>query len=77
MSGRIDLANGWLSPIHTSSGNGLHIDYNPYEGGKLHIPYEGQTTLDMFSKPSYENTLSALNSVSTYGLGTFRADKAK
>ena len=57
---RVDLptAGGWLSPIHHSD-NGVHADFTPYDGSpKIHIPYNGQTTLGMFSneigRPSYD-----------------------
>ena len=45
-----------VSPVHWSRQHGVHADYN--SGGKhLHIPYVGQTTLDVFTKPSYKNDL--------------------
>ena len=76
MGFRLSLKNGWLSPIHYSKESGVHADFNPYDGGKkLHIPYEGQCTLDMFgigSKPSYET----YNIISRFGLGTLKPDKA-
>ncbi len=59
MTHRIDLSNGWLSPVHHSDRHGVHADINPYDGSpKIHVPYVGQTTLGMFGighKPEFEN----------------------
>jgi hypothetical protein len=71
MNGPINLNDGWLSPIHNSA-NGVHADFNTFDGQKYHVPYQGQTTLDMFSKPSYDT----YNTISQNGLGTLRHDKA-
>lgn len=68
----IDLSCGSLSPIHWSAQNGVHADLKT-SIGKSHIPYIGQTTLDMF--PGYESSRSLpqqLNVINQYQLGSFR-----
>jgi hypothetical protein len=60
-------------PVHGYPRSPLHIDV--YQSGtKYHVPYEGQTTLDMFTKSS--NLTDQLRRISDYNLGTFRADKS-
>jgi len=75
MGYRIDLQNGWISPIHNSS-NGVHADFHPFDGSpKIHIPYSGQTTLDMFnigSKPNY----GTYDNITNNNLGTLKPDKS-
>lgn len=48
-----------VSPVHWSEKNGVHADYNPggLKKSHIHVPYNGQTTLDVFIKPSYQNDL--------------------
>ena len=68
----IDLSCGRMSPIHWSAQHGVHADLNS-PSGKAHVPYMGQTTLDMF--PGFESTRSLpeqLGSINQYNLGTFR-----
>ena len=65
MSGfRVNLNDGWLTPIHRSREYGIHANINPYNGGDtIHIPYNGQTTLDMYSiggRPNY-NTYNVIS----------------
>lgn len=74
MGDPIFLKNGFITPIHNSL-NGVHADFHPYSGGKLHVPYSGQTTLDMFgigSKPNY----GTYNTISKHNLGSLNPDKA-
>jgi len=70
----LPLSGGGLinGPVH---GSKLHIDYFPSGqvnvGPPVHIPYAGQTTLDMFTGGS---TLGdQLMRINTYKLGSFRA----
>ena len=69
---RINLNNGWLSPIHYSLNNGIHADLNSYNGAdKIHIPYQGQTTLDMYrigGRPNYDT----FNIISKNNFGTLK-----
>lgn len=71
----LPLSGGGMiqGPVHGYGKSPLHIDV--YQGGtKYHVPYEGQTTLDMFTKSS--TLANQMERISNYGLGTFRADKA-
>lgn len=75
MSESVKLINGELTPIHFSE-NGVHADFKPYDGSeKIHIPYEGQTTLDMFrigQTPSYDT----YKTISEHNLGSLQSDKS-
>lgn len=65
----IDLNCGRLSPIHWSDKNGVHADLTgPY--GKIHVPYMGQTTLDMFELSSQRDLGQQLERINKFGLGT-------
>jgi hypothetical protein len=70
------LKNGVLTPIHNSQYGGVHADLEPSDGSpKLHIPYSGQTTLDMFrigTRPSYET----YTKISELNLGSLMAEKS-
>jgi len=50
-----------VSPVHRSNANGVHADYYGVNGSKEHIPFVGQTTLDVFTRPSYENDVVLKN----------------
>jgi hypothetical protein len=42
-------------PIHsTPGGQGPHLTIRDSEGKTFHVPYVGQTTLDMFQKPDFD-----------------------
>jgi hypothetical protein len=43
-----------LSPCHYSEQNGWHADHGQ-GADKVHIPYRGQTNLNMMGNASYEN----------------------
>ena len=45
----------WVSPVHHSESNGVHVDVHHPDGTKDHAPFSGQTTLDTYTRPSYEN----------------------
>lgn len=48
-----------LSPVHWSPTAGVHADIG-FGADKIHVPFEGQTTLDVFGiggRPSYGNDL--------------------
>ncbi|MCC6679187.1 MAG: hypothetical protein IT436_18835 [Phycisphaerales bacterium] len=71
----LDLNSGRLSPIHWSSKNGVHADLTGpgVPGGKAHVPYYGQTTLDMFPGAESSRSLSdQLRRINDHGLGGFR-----
>ena len=54
-----------LSPVHWSPSAGVHADIG-FGAGKIHVPFEGQTTLQTFGiggRPSY------LNDQNVFGLG--------
>jgi hypothetical protein len=62
-----------MTPIHWSAQNGVHADLHTPSGSKIHIPYVGQTTLDMF--PGFERSRSLpqqLSAINQHGLGTLR-----
>lgn len=68
----IYLRPGWMSPIHYSAINGVHADLNPYNGAsKIHIPYQGQTTLDMYRIGGIPN-YNTFNNISQNNFGTLK-----
>ena len=71
----VPLGGGGMieGPVHGYPRSPLHIDVRK-DGHKYHVPYEGQTTLDMFTKSSTLH--DQLRRINDYNLGTFRADKA-
>lgn len=44
-----------MGPIHaTPGGDGPHLTVRDGVGQKWHVPYRGQTTLDMFRRPDFD-----------------------
>lgn len=68
----IDLKSGRLSPIHWSENNGAHADLTPPGMPKIHIPYVGQTTLDMFGPSSERDLSDQLTRIKKFDLGYFK-----
>tara|TARA_Y100000031_G_C7970456_1_gene270114 strand:- start:168 stop:389 length:222 start_codon:yes stop_codon:yes gene_type:complete len=47
-----------LSPVHHSPAHGVHSDIGTRGPDKMHVPFQGQTTLPTFGiggRPSYQN----------------------
>jgi len=64
-------------PIHSTPGGDVrpHLTVQDCSGQTWHVPYQGQTTLDMYRKPDF-NPLPQWQNVASHNLGTLRADQA-
>ena len=61
MSHPINIGNnGPLSPIHWSPSAGVHADIG-FGRDKIHVPFQGQTTLQTFYDPGYGNDQKMFN----------------
>ena len=64
-------------PIHsTPGGDGPHLTGKDQAGHTWHIPYRGQTTLDMFRKPDFDPRPQFQN-IRDHNLGTLYYPGAK
>lgn len=66
-----------MGPIHsTPGGDGPHLTIRNGEGRTFHVPYVGQTTLDMFQKPTFDPRPQFKN-IAERDLGHLDATRAK
>ncbi|MBI4021301.1 MAG: hypothetical protein HY369_03595 [Candidatus Aenigmarchaeota archaeon] len=68
----VDVGGGFLTPIHWSARNGVHADFHRPGLPMEHIPYQGQTTLDMFGSGVTRSLPEQLGYINTYNLGSLR-----
>ena len=62
-------------PIHAFGNDGPHLSGHDCNGGAWHIPYVGQTTLDMFERPCFDPR-PQFNNIANNNLGYLDATKA-
>lgn len=65
-------------PIHITPGGDVqpHLTVQDVNGQMWHVPYQGQTTLDMFTRPNFDPR-PQWNNIAQNNLGILRADLAK
>jgi len=64
-------------PIHVTPGGDMrpHLTVKDSGGTTWHVPYQGQTTLDMFTQPNYDPR-PQFDRIASNNLGVLRSDLA-